>query len=101
MDVYYSRIAAIAAILAPGRYNAFWGVTLGQTTYWTVGPEYVGDAARRHEACHRQQFARDGTLGFVSRYAREWLAGLVRTRSLTQAYLQVSYEAEARAAEGA
>ena len=76
-----------------------WAVTWGQTTWWTVAEADVDPAWRRHEDCHKAQYARDGKLRFVCRYFWEWICGLMRYRSLAQAYVQISYEREAIAAE--
>jgi len=99
-DIYHSRVPWIGAFFAGLWCPRYWALTFGQTTWWTVGPELIDFHARRHEACHQRQFARDGRLRFLWRYAWEWLGGLFRYHRLRDAYLQISYEVEARKAEG-
>jgi hypothetical protein len=97
-DIYNSCVPWLFALdWCPER----WAVTLGQTTWWTVSKAEV-DAApawRRHEDCHKAQFARDGWSRFLRRYVWEWIAGVFRYHNFTDAYLQISYELEAQEAE--
>ncbi|MDE0162271.1 MAG: DUF4157 domain-containing protein [Acidimicrobiaceae bacterium] len=51
-----------------------------------------------HELVHVEQYAQLGTVRFLRRYLREHLVNLWRLRSHRQAYLAISFEAEARAA---
>ncbi len=51
-----------------------------------------------HELVHVEQYAEFGTIRFLRRYASEYARNLWRLRSHRQAYLAVSFEAEARAA---
>lgn len=97
-DIYYSRVPWFPALLQGGRFDALYAVTFRQTTWWTVGTDMISDAWRRHEDCHKAQYARDGWFLFTRRYIWQWLAGIFKYRSITQAYLNVSYEVEARQA---
>lgn len=54
-----------------------------------------------HEAEHVAQCRRLGLWRFLWRYLREYLAGRARGLSHTEAYEQISFECEARAAEAA
>jgi hypothetical protein len=59
-----------------------------------------------HEAAHVLQYERVGAARFLLRYLREYFAGLRRAGSLDagsrmRAYLDISFEREARAAERA
>lgn len=49
-----------------------------------------------HEVAHVAQFERDGIPTFLARYLLDYLAGLARGRGDRQAYLDISYEREAR-----
>ena len=56
-----------------------------------------------HEVAHVLQYGRTGTLRFLPRYLREyvawlWRAGKLDARSRMRAYLKISFEREARAA---
>ena len=51
-----------------------------------------------HELVHVEQYARLGTARFLWRYVGEYFVNLWRLRSHRQAYLAISFEAEARAA---
>ena len=51
-----------------------------------------------HELVHVEQYAQLGTMGFLRSYLREYFADLWRLRNHRQAYLAISFEAEARAA---
>lgn len=50
-----------------------------------------------HEVAHVAQYLRDGTIPFLLRYARDYLAGRMRGLDDRRAYLAIPYEVEARA----
>ncbi len=50
-----------------------------------------------HEVTHVAQYLRDGTIPFLLRYARDYLAGLARGLGDRRAYLAIPSEVEARA----
>lgn len=52
-----------------------------------------------HEVAHVVQFLRDGTVPFLLRYLGEYLAGRLRGMGDRDAYLNISYEREARRVE--
>ncbi|RAL21674.1 hypothetical protein DL240_12525 [Lujinxingia litoralis] len=52
-----------------------------------------------HEMAHVVQFLRDGTTNFLARYLAEYSRGLLAGMGDHQAYLNISYEVEARLAE--
>ena len=60
---------------------------------WTYGRLY------RHELCHFRQQERLWIIGFYVLYVGEFLWNLVRYRSWMKAYLNISFEIEAREAE--
>ena len=95
MDRYSSRLPLVLAPKGETR----WAVTLGQTTWYSVPSSEVDAAWRRHEECHKRQYARDGVLRFLLRYIWEYLRGRLRGLTATEAYRQISYEVEARKAE--
>jgi len=66
-----------------------YAVTLGQTTYYSCSYERTSLRWRYHEACHREQWAREGRLKFLICYIYEW----IRHGNLNK------YEVEARKAE--
>lgn len=98
-DIYNSCLPKFCALFSGVWLPKRWAVTWGQTTLWTVDKGEIHPAWRRHEDCHKQQFAQDGKLRFLLRYVWEWFCGLVRYRSFSQAYSHISYEQEAVAAE--
>jgi len=59
-----------------------------------------GIALIGHELAHCWQYHRHGTWGFRIRYLSSWLWHLLRTQSWTEAYLNISFEIEAREIEG-
>ncbi len=79
------------------------GITLGRRIYIrhdafdTTGglPPYL----LVHELAHVVQFLRDGTPRFLTRYLTEYFAGIPRYGSTREAYLNISYEIEARQVE--
>ena len=78
-------------------------ITLGRRIYLssaaaTRSTDYL-DRLLRHELAHVRQVRRHGLIGFLIRYAAEFLRHLWRTRSMDAAYRAISFEVEARAAE--
>jgi hypothetical protein len=53
----------------------------------------------RHELAHVAQIERLGLLRFLWRYLREFATLYIRLRSVAAAYVSISFEIEARAAE--
>ena len=49
-----------------------------------------------HEVAHVAQFERDGFLGFLMRYVWDYAKGIARGLGDRRAYLEISYEREAR-----
>ena len=54
-----------------------------------------------HELAHVDQYRRRGLLAFLAAYLGEYLEGRRRSLSHRQAYLEISFEREARLAEAA
>lgn len=59
----------------------------------------TGQRLIKHEMAHVEQVRRDGWLYFYVRYLWEYARNLVYLRSHSDAYLQISYETQARAVE--
>jgi hypothetical protein len=76
------------------------GITLGHRVF--IRADQLDDQLRgslqliAHEAAHVAQFARDGTPAFLTRYLGSYLLGLLTGSSERDAYLQISYEKQAR-----
>jgi hypothetical protein len=78
-------------------------ITLGRRIYLSsaagkMRPESLVRLLR-HELAHVEQIERLGLLRFLWRYLREFAALYVRFRSVAAAYVAISFEIEARAAE--
>jgi hypothetical protein len=79
------------------------GITLGRQVYIRHdtfdSDDRIPPFLLVHELAHVVQFLRDGTASFLTRYLSEYFAGLMRHRSGYRAYLEISYEVEARYVE--
>ena len=85
MDRYNSRFPLLFSPQGETR----WAITLAQTTWYSVPESQVDPGWRRHEECHKRQWADHGLLRFAVRYL--W-------QLATKGYLNIDYEIEARAA---
>ena len=74
-------------------------ITLNQHVFYTDIKARVSDRLRRHEKKHVMQYKRDGIIKFLSRYFYEYLKNRIKGMSHGKAYLNISYEIEARKAE--
>jgi hypothetical protein len=74
------------------------GITIGQTVIVRkqVTHSHTFDHLLRHELTHVEQYRDLGTVRFLSRYVGEYLAGRRAGKSHRQAYLDISFEQEAR-----
>ena len=64
---------------------------------YNVPESEVGEAWRVHETVHKMQYNKDGILGFLLRYASDYLKGrIVRRLSHADVYRAIRYELEAR-----
>ena len=95
MDIYNSEYWLLRLLTPKGQR---WAITMGQNSHFNCYERYVTPQWRAHEDCHKAQFARDGKFKFIVRYCWEWLIGVFRYHNFTDAYLQISYEVEARSA---
>ncbi len=92
-----SRRARVQKVpfLAPGSH----GMTVGRLILLLRDDDRSGRRTLlAHELVHVEQYAQLGTVRFLRRYLREYFANLWRLRNHRQAYLAISFEAEARAA---
>lgn len=90
-DALRARVALVP-FLQPGTS----GMAFGR--YVLLRRDRAGD--RRllaHELVHVHQWRELGVVGFLARYLRAYLSGLVRLRSHRAAYLAIPAEVEARA----
>jgi hypothetical protein len=71
-----------------GRLNKqeLYAVTFGQTAYYSCSIDLVGAGWRAHEDKHKEQYARDGWVKFLTRYI--W-------QRITKGYENIDYEKEA------
>lgn len=88
MDKYNHWLGHLFLIIFGKKTDLAYAVTFGQTTYYSCYE--ACPAWRRHEDCHKMQWARDGRVKFLSSYIWQWV---------TKGYQAISYEQEARAAE--
>lgn len=79
------------------------GITLGRRIYIT---SKLFDADGQlplslviHETTHVAQYLRDGHMGFLTRYIKDYLANLARGMNDRDAYLAIPHEVEARKTE--
>ena len=85
MNKYLSTIGKTFRYLFAGPGQEY-AVTIGQTTYYSCEAARVSPSWQAHEDCHKQQWARDGKLKFISSYLWQWA---------TKGHSQISYEIEA------
>lgn len=76
------------------------GITLGRRVYLRRAiferPEGPSIGLVAHEVCHVAQVLREGSIPFYARYVAEYASGLAKGLGDRQAYLDISYEREAR-----
>lgn len=92
-----SRRARVQKVpfLAPGTH----GMTVGRLILVLRDDDRSGKRTLlAHELVHVEQYADLGIIRFLRPYLREYFVNLWRLRSHRQAYLAISFEAEARAA---
>lgn len=92
-----SRRARVQKVpfLAPGTH----GMTVGRFILLLRDDDQSGRRTLlAHELVHVEQYADLGIIRFLRPYLREYFANLWRLRNHRQAYLAISFEAEARAA---
>jgi len=75
------------------------GVTIGKNIYYRYHKELVPERLRRHEKEHVKQYQQNGIIKFLFCYFFEYIKNLIKYRSHKKAYLNISYEIEARKAE--
>jgi len=75
------------------------GVTIGKNIYYKNSKNLVSIKLRRHEKEHVKQYRQNGLIKFLFCYFYEYIKNLIKYRSHKKAYLNISYEIEARKAE--
>lgn len=85
-DVYNSKIAKWIGKLNKSK-SGEWAITITKnTTLYSCGEQFVNDAWRKHEDCHKSQIAKEGLM-FYLKYV---------FYNLTKGYWNNPYEVEAR-----
>ena len=74
-------------------------IVLFKKIYYAMPKEKVSDRLRRHEEEHVRQQEKEGAIRFKLKYFAEYIKNLIKYRNHNQAYLNISYESEARKAE--
>lgn len=74
-------------------------VTLGYTIYYDSASCLVPHWLRRHEKMHINQVYELGIIRFYTQYLMEYLSGRLRGKGHWEAYNDISFEIQARAAE--
>lgn len=84
-------------------YNCKWllklniaGITFGEYIFYAYPKYRVSDRLRKHERTHVEQYRRDGVVKFLCKYLYEYFKYRLQGMSHNQAYLNISYEKEAR-----
>jgi len=97
-----SLLAGVRVIKVPFLTPGTGGMTLGHHILLVDDTDRSGHSKlMAHELVHVRQFAQAGRVGFLVRYLRDYLRGLVRLRSHQAAYLAIPAEIEARRAADA
>ena len=102
-DVVPTDLAAkVRVVEVPFLPNGADGMTVGMIIFVREDRDVSGDRALlAHELVHVRQYAEQGAVGFLTRYARDYLNGRRAGSSHRQAYLDIPAEQEARAEEKA
>ena len=74
-------------------------IVLFQVVYYAMAKEKVSDRLRKHEQEHVRQQEAEGNIVFKVKYSLEFIGNLIKYRSFSKAYRNISYEMEARKAE--
>jgi hypothetical protein len=74
------------------------GMTFGRHVFLNPA-HFNNERLIRHEQAHVDQYARDGIVRFLARYIWEYACGLIEHCNHRDAYLNISYEVEARKKE--
>lgn len=80
----------------PKLLNSF-AVTVGRTIYYEDAQPT--DRLRRHEEKHVEQYMQYGVLGYLTRYFFSYFKNRLRGMDKYEAYRNIPFEIEARAAE--
>ena len=91
MDKYEHWFAKTMKRLTKVPKENIFGITIGQTTYYSCAAEVVSDRLRKHENCHKKQWKEEGIIKFFMKYMYY---------QIRYGYLKNPYEVDARKAEG-
>lgn len=72
------------------------GVTLGKHVYYAIDSSQVSPRLRQHEKIHVEQYRKYGFFGFLFLYFKEYFGYRLKGYTHYQAYLEISFEKEAR-----
>ena len=75
------------------------GVTLGRHVYYAQEASQVSHRLRQHEMIHVEQYRKYGLIRFLFRYFKEYFRFRLKGYTHYQAYLEISFEKEARLKE--
>jgi hypothetical protein len=71
-------------------------ITLSNRIYFREAQKDVSTSLVRHELTHVNQIMKEGTVGFYGQYIYEYFKGRFSGLGHHKAYLNISYEIEAR-----
>lgn len=74
-------------------------VTLGHHVYYAISKESISNRLRKHEMVHVIQYKQLGFMRFLYRYFKEYIGFRIKGLNHYRAYLEISYEKEARQKE--
>jgi len=74
-------------------------VTLGQHVYYAINKESISKRLRKHEMVHVIQYKQLGFMHFLYRYFKEYIGFRLKGLDHYHAYIEISYEKEARQKE--
>lgn len=93
---YDHWLPKLLSVIPGMRINA---IVLFCTAYFYQPENEVSQRLVRHEKEHIRQQKEEGFLWFLIGYISEFLINLIKYRNFKEAYLNISYEIEARSAE--
>jgi hypothetical protein len=74
-------------------------VTFGRHVYYAISKESITHRLRKHEMVHVNQYNQLGFIRFLYRYLNEYVGFRLKGMNHNQAYLEISFEKEARQKE--
>lgn len=74
-------------------------VTFGKHVYYAINEESISHRLRKHELVHVHQYKQLGMIKFLYRYLKEYFKFRLKGMDHYHAYLEISFEKEARQKE--